>query len=220
MGQKVNPNSLRLKINETWKSRWFESAHYTDNLVADLKIRRLLAVRLKTAAVSRIEIGRDANKLVIDIYSARPGLIIGRKGTGTDELKKLVSAIVTSKVQINIIEVKTPDADANIIAQNIATQLEKRIPFKRAIKQTLERAREAGVRGIKVQVSGRLNGAEIARSEKSIYGTVPLSTLKSGVDYSYVTALTTFGIIGIKVWIYKGERGMESAMTAGSRQKQ
>lgn len=208
MGQKVNPGSQRLKINRTWKSLWFDKQHYTENLIADLRIRKVLGTKLKTAAVSRIELSRDANKLVIDIYSGRPGLIIGRKGTGTDELKRILSTFIDSKIQINIIEVKNPDTDANIIAQNIATQLEKRIPFKRAVKQSIERAKEAGVKGIKVYVAGRLNGAEIARGEKNSYGTVPLSTFKSDIDYAYVTALTTFGIIGIKVWIYKGEKDM------------
>lgn len=208
MGQKVNPKSMRLLINETWKSRWFDGQHYAANLISDLRIRRALEARLKIASLSRIDISRDANKLIIDIYSGRPGLIIGRKGTGTDELKKMISKLVDSKIQINIIEVKNPDGDAAVVAQNVATQLERRIPYKRAIKHALEKAKEVGVKGIKVQVAGRLNGAEIARTEKSLYGTVPLSTFKSHVDYSYITALTTYGIIGVKVWVYKGERNM------------
>lgn len=208
MGQKVNPFSQRLKINQTWKSRWFEHSHYAANLIADLRIRKALESRLRNASVSRIEISRDANKLVIDIYSGRPGLIIGRRGTGTDELKKVLSAFIDAKIQINIVEVKNPDADANIIALNIANQIEKRISFKRAIKQAIERAKENGIQGIKVHVAGRLNGAEIARSEKNSYGTVPLSTFKSDIDYAHVAALTTYGIIGVKVWIYKGEKDM------------
>ncbi|MFA5926843.1 MAG: 30S ribosomal protein S3 [Patescibacteria group bacterium] len=214
MGQKVNPKSQRLLINETWKSRWFDSQHYAENLISDLRIRQALQVRLKTAAVSRVDISRDANKLIVDIYSGRPGLIIGRKGTGTDELKKLLSKLVDSKIQINIVEVKNPDGDACVVAQNIATQIERRMPYKRVIKQALEKAKEVGVKGIKVQVSGRLNGAEIARQEKVIFGTVPLSTFKSHIDYSYVTALTTYGIIGVKVWVYKGERGMDDVALA------
>lgn len=206
MGQKVNPTLQRIKINGFWQASWFDRNKYGENVVSDLKIRRFLAERLKNSAVSKIHIRRDANKLVIDIHSGRPGLIIGRKGTGTDELKKALNSLVDSKIQINIVEVKNPDTNANIISLNIANQLEKRIPFKRAIKQTIERAKEAGAKGIKVQVSGRLNGAEIARTEKSIYGTVPLSTFRSQIDYAYNTALTTFGIIGVKVWVYKGEK--------------
>ncbi|MEK7096499.1 MAG: 30S ribosomal protein S3 [Patescibacteria group bacterium] len=205
MGQKVNPESIRLKINDTWRAKWFDKQNYAKNLVSDLKIRRYLSVQLKNAAVARVEIGRDANKIVIDIFSGRPGLIIGRKGTGTDEIKKGLSKIVEGKLQINIVEVKKPDMDPAVIGQSIATALEKRIPFKRAVKQALERAKEAGALGVKIQVSGRLNGAEIARSEKSIFGTVPLSSFKSDIDYALTSALTTYGIIGIKVWVYKGE---------------
>jgi len=206
MGQKVNPKSIRLKINELWQSKWFSRHAYRDNLIADLKIRRALEKKLKEAAVSRIEIRRDANKINIDIFSGRPGVVIGRGGAGTDELKKFLAGIIKDKIQINIIEVKKPDADATIIAQNVAAQIEKRIPFKRAMRQTIEKAKSAGVKGVKIQVSGRLNGAEIARTEKAIYGTVPLSTFKSDIDYRYLTALTTYGIIGIKVWVYQGER--------------
>lgn len=206
MGQKVNPKSIRLKINELWQSKWFSRHNYRDNLIADLKIRRALQKKLKEAAVSRIEIRRDANKLTIDIFSGRPGVVIGRGGAGTDELKKFLAGIIKDKIQINIIEVKKPDADATIIAQNVAAQIEKRIPFKRAMRQTIEKAKSAGVKGVKIQVSGRLNGAEIARTEKAIYGTVPLSTFKSDIDYRYLTALTTYGIIGVKVWVYQGER--------------
>jgi small subunit ribosomal protein S3 len=206
MGQKVNPKSIRLKINQIWQSKWYGKQSYQDYLIADLKIRRALEKKLKDAALSKVTISRDANKVSIDIYSGRPGIIIGRGGAGTDELKKFLAGFFKEKIQINIIEVKKPDADASIIAQNVAAQLEKRIPFKRAIKQVIDKAKTSGVKGIKVQVSGRLNGAEIARSEKLTYGTVPLSTFKSDIDYKYTTALTTYGIIGIKVWVYKGER--------------
>jgi small subunit ribosomal protein S3 len=205
MGQKVNPESIRLKINKTWRSKWFDKPHYQDSLISDLKIRKYLNSKLKNAAVARIDINRDANKLVINIYSGRPGLIIGRKGTGTDELKKDLVKFNDSKFQINIVEVKKPDMDAAVIGQNVAVQIEKRIPFKRAVKQALERAKEAGAKGVKIQVSGRLNGAEIARTEKSMHGTVPLSSFKSDIDYCLTNAMTTYGIIGIKVWVYKGE---------------
>jgi small subunit ribosomal protein S3 len=206
MGQKVNPKSIRLKINEMWSSNWFSKQNFVDNLIADLKIRQSLAKKLKDSAISKINIGRDANKLTIDIYSGRPGVIIGRGGAGTEELKKFINKITKEKIQINIIEVKRPDGDASIIAQNIANMVEKRMPYRRAMKQAIDKATGAGVKGIKIQIGGRLNGADIARSEKLSFGTVPLSTFKSSVDYKYTTALTTFGIIGIKVWIYNGEK--------------
>lgn len=206
MGQKVNPKSMRLKINETWKSLWFDKHNYADKLISDLKIRKLLEERLKDASVSDIYIKRDANKVIIDIHSGRPGVIIGRGGAGTDELKKLLSKHLTSRFQINIVEVKKADADASIIAQNVANQIEKRIPFRRAIRSSIEKAKESGVLGIKILASGRLNGADIARSEKAIYGTVPLSTFKSNIEYKHIQAHTTFGVIGIKVWVYKGEK--------------
>ncbi|MCX6809069.1 MAG: 30S ribosomal protein S3 [Candidatus Berkelbacteria bacterium] len=206
MGQKVNPRSIRLKINEMWSSRWFGRQNYTDNLITDLKIRGLLLKRLKDASVAEVVINRDANKVTIDIYSGRPGVIIGRGGAGTEELKKLLTDQIKEKIQINIIEIKRPDGDASIIAQNIASQIEKRLPFRRAMKQAVEKAKSAGVKGVKIQISGRLNGADIARSEKLSFGTVPLGTFKSDIDYKYITALTTFGIIGIKVWVYNGEK--------------
>lgn len=209
MGQKVNPKSMRLKINETWESLWFNSQNYAENLVADLKIRALLAKKLKDASVAEIAITRDVNKITVNIHSGRPGVIIGRGGTGTDELKKILAEQLKGRVQINIIEVKKPDGNAAIIAQNVASQIEKRIPFRRAIKQSIEKAKEAGVKGIKIIVSGRLNGADIARSEKAIFGTVPLSTFKSKIGYKHVQSHTTYGIIGVKVWVYTGESGMK-----------
>lgn len=206
MGQKVNPRSIRLKINEGWKSLWFGGQNFGEKLISDLQIRQILTKKLKEASVADVIISRDANKVTIDIHSGRPGVIIGRGGTGTDELKKLLSKYVKNRLQINIIEVKKPDASAAIVAQNIAIQIEKRIPFRRAIKQAVEKAKEAGVLGIKIVVAGRLNGADIARSEKAAYGTVPLSTFKSIIDYKHVQSQTTYGVIGVKVWIYKGEK--------------
>ena len=210
MGQKVNPTSMRLKINESWKSLWFGGQNYTENLISDLKIREMLGKRLKDASVSDIIISRDANKVTLDIHSGRPGVIIGRGGAGADELKKLLQRKLANRVQINIIEVKKPDADAKIIAQNIASAIERRVPFRRAMKQSVEKAREAGVKGIKVMVAGRLNGADIARSEKNSYGTVPLSVFKSNIEYQSIQAHTTFGVIGVKVWVYKGELDMKN----------
>lgn len=208
MGQKVNPKSMRLKINESWKSTWFEKKNYASQLISDIKLRTKLEKNLKTAAVTDIIIGRDANMISVSIYSARPGVIIGRGGAGSEKIKELVEKETGSKARINIIEVKRPETNASFIAQNIAFQLEKRMPFRRAMKQAAEKAKESGVKGIKIQISGRLNGADIARSEKVSNGTVPLSTFRSGVDYAYVTALTTFGIIGIKVWVYNGDKEM------------
>lgn len=209
MGQKVNPTSMRLKINESWRSLWFGGQNYAEYLISDLKIRKILDKRLKDASVSEVIIRRDANKVTIDIHSGRPGVIIGRGGAGTDELKKLLQKNLTGRLQINIIEVKKPDADASIIAQNVASAIERRVPFRRAMKQSIEKAKESGVKGIKILVSGRLNGADIARSEKNSYGTVPLSMFKSNIEYKHVQSHTTFGVIGVKVWVYKGERGMK-----------
>ena len=206
MGQKVNPKSIRLKINQTWSSRWFGRTNYAESLISDLLIKRALAKKLKDASVSKILINRDSNKVTLDIYSGRPGVIIGRGGSGTEDLKKFLATWVKEKIQINIIEVKKPDSDAAIIAANVSAQIEKRIPYRRAMKQSIEKAKAAGIKGIKIQIAGRLNGADIARSEKLAFGTVPLGTFRSDVDYKNLTALTTFGIIGIKVWVYKGER--------------
>lgn len=208
MGQKVNPKSMRMKINKIWSSRWFSDDQYADKLNQDIKIRSIIEEKLKDAAVSEVIINRDSNKVAIDIHSGRPGVVIGRGGAGTDLLKKHLAKFIKDKIHINIIEIKKPDADATIIAKNIASQIEKRIPFRRAIRQVMERAKTAGAKGIKIQISGRLNGAEIARSEKFNHGTVPLSTFKSDVDYRYQTALTTYGIIGIKVWVYNGVKLM------------
>jgi len=206
MGQKVNPKSIRLMINERWESLWFSKHNYSNNLIADLKIRKVLAQKLKEASVSKIEIVRGSNKVTLNIYTGRPGIIIGRRGTGTEELKAWLSKYVKEKLQINIIETKKPDTNASIIAQNIAIQIEKRIPFRRAIKQAIERAKESGVKGLKIMVAGRLNGVDIARREKALYGTVPLSSFKSNIEFRYIQAHTTYGVIGVKVWVYKGEK--------------
>ena len=206
MGQKVNPTSWRLKINETWKSRWFGGSSYSTMLHQDLKIRKYLGAEYRAAAISDVFIDRDANKITVTIRTARPGVIIGRGGAGASKIKDGIERLVSgNKVKVNIEEVKNPDADANVVAQNIASMLEKRMPFRRAMKQSIEKAMQSSAKGIKVQISGRLNGAEIARSEKAIAGLVPLSSLKSQIDYAYFPAQTTFGVIGIKVWIYRGD---------------
>jgi len=220
MGQKVNPTSWRLKINETWKSRWFAGAKYADMLHEDLAIRKYIAKEFQSAAISRVEIDRDANKITIGIKTARPGVIIGKGGTGASKIKESIEKLLRgSKIKINIEEVRNPDADANVVGQNIANQLEKRMPYRRAMKQAIEKAQQGGVKGIKVQISGRLNGAEIARSEKAIFGLVPLSSLKSQIDYAYIPALTTYGVIGIKVWIYKGESTQNPPRTEASKRE-
>ena len=206
MGSKVNPHSIRLKINKTWNSRWFGKQSYLDSFLNDLKIKSLLKEKLKEASVSEVIIKRDANKVAVNIFSGRPGVIIGRGGSGVEDLKKMLEKETNNRVQVNIVPVKKPDIDAAIIAQNIAFQIEKRIPFKRAVKQTLDKAKAAGVKGIKITVAGRLNGIDIARRETFNHGTVPLSTFSSDIDYKNVTALTTYGIIGVKVWVYNGQR--------------
>lgn len=209
MGQKVNPKSIRLLINEKWNSLWFSSSNYTKFLISDIQIRKYLMKKLKDASVSDIVIGRDSNKVTVDIYSARPGVIIGRGGAGTEEIRKLLSKQIQGRLQINIVEIKKPDSNAAVVAQGVVAQVERRMPFRRVLKQAVEKAKNAGVKGIKIMVSGRLNGAEIARSEKIIFGTVPLSTFKSDIDYAYFQAHTTYGVIGVKVWIYKGEGRLE-----------
>ena len=204
MGQKNPPKSLRLKLNETWNSSWFNEKKYGDQLIEDIKIRNEILKKLKAGMISKVLIDRDANQTTVSIYTARPGVLIGRSGSGSEKIKEMIEKIINNKIRLNIIEVKKSELNAAIIGQNVAAQLEKRMPFRRALKQAVENAKEEGVRGIKVQVSGRLNGADIARSEKSSFGSVPLSTLKCQIDYACTTALTTFGIIGIKVWVYMG----------------
>jgi len=205
MGQKVNPTSWRLKVNESWKSRWFGHGRVADMLHKDLEIRKYLLSEFRSAAISNVIIDRDADKITVSLKTARPGVIIGKGGAGATKIKEGVERIARgSKVKINIEEVRNPDGDAGVIAQNIAAQIEKRIPYRRAMKQALERAEQSGVAGAKIQISGRLNGAEIARSEKLTFGLVPLSSIKSQIDFCYLPAFTTYGVVGIKVWVYKG----------------
>lgn len=206
MGAKANPNGVRLKINKGWKSIWFDDKRYADQLIEDISLRRRLIGELKNTSVSDVKIDRDANQITVSIFSARPGIIIGRGGAGSEKIKKLVEKFTKSKARVNIIEVKRPDSDAMYIAQNIASQIERRIPFRRSIKQAIEKAKDTGIKGVKISVSGRLNGVDIARNEKASWGTVPLSTLKSDIDFVHIPALTTYGIIGVKVWVYKGEK--------------
>ena len=206
MGQKVNPIGLRVGVIRTWESRWFAQGKlYARQLHEDLKLRNYLKKKLKHAGVSKIEMERAANKLKVIISTARPGVVIGKKGTGIDALKLDVQAMTPNEVFINIQEVRKPDVDAQLVAENIAIQLEKRVSWRRALKKAIASAVRGGVRGVKVQVSGRLDGAEIARTEWYNEKSVPLHTLRADIDYGTAEAKTTYGIIGLKVWIYKGD---------------
>ena len=205
MGQKVNPISLRLNINRTWDSRWYAGKNYASLLQQDLKIRSFIVKKLKQAAVSKVVIERPAKKACITIYSARPGIIIGKKGTDLDALKKEVTKMIGSEVSINILEIRKPEVDSQLVADGIAQQLERRVSFRRAMKKAVQSALRLGAQGIRVNCAGRLGGAEIARVEWYREGRVPLHTLRADIDYATSTAFTTYGACGIKVWIFKGE---------------
>jgi small subunit ribosomal protein S3 len=205
MGQKIHPVGLRLGITRTWDSRWFEKKHYVDWLHEDVAIRKFFNRWMRSAAISKIEIERRANQARVIVNTAKPGIIIGKRGVGIEDIRKSLEKLTGKNVQVNVMEIKHPELDARLVAQNIVDQLEKRIAFRRAMKQAIMRTMKAGARGIKVQVSGRLGGAEIARTEHSADGKVPLHTLRADIDYAHVEAFTTFGRIGVKVWIYRGE---------------
>ncbi len=206
MGQKVNPVGLRLGVNRTWDSRWFaDGADYGRLLHEDLKVRAELKKRLYQAGVSRIIIERPHKKCRITIYAARPGVIIGKKGADIEKLRKDVAAITGGEVHLNIVEIRKPEADAQLIAENITSQLERRIAFRRAMKRSMQSAMRLGAKGIRINVSGRLGGAEIARMEWYKEGRVPLHTLRADMDFGFAEAKTTYGIIGVKVWVFKGE---------------
>ena len=205
MGQKVNPYGIRLGINKTWSSRWFSKNQYTKLLHQDLKIKNYVEKKLKNASISKINIERAAKKLRLSIFSSRPGIIIGKKGADIETLKNDLSKMSNLEVFLDIKEVRKPEVDAKLVAENIAAQLEKRISFRRAMKKAVQSAMRLGAKGVKVVCSGRLGGAEIARTEKYHEGSVPLHTLRGDIDYSTAEAETTYGICGIKVWINKGE---------------
>lgn len=208
MGQKVNPNGFRVGVIRDWNSRWYaDKKNFADNLVEDNKVREFVKQKLYTAGISKIEIERAAKRLKLNIYTAKPGIVIGKGGAGIDQLKKEISALTPDKnVVLNIVEVKNVDANAQLMAENIAAQLEKRISFRRAMKQTIQRAmRMHGVQGVKTMCGGRLGGAEIARSETYHEGTIPLQTLRADIEYGFAEADTIYGKIGVKVWVYKGE---------------
>ncbi|HUP65619.1 MAG TPA: 30S ribosomal protein S3 [Thermoanaerobaculia bacterium] len=205
MGQKVHPYGFRLGFNKTWHSRWFAGKQFSAMLHRDLKLREDLKKRLSHAGVAEIDIERTANKMRINIYTSRPGIIIGRKGAEVDKLRDELQKMTDGEVYINIQEIQRPELDSQLVAENIASQLERRVAFRRAMKKAMESAFRFGAKGIKVRVSGRLNGAEIARSEWYQDGRLPLHTLKADIDYGQAEARTTYGVIGVKVWIYKGE---------------
>jgi small subunit ribosomal protein S3 len=205
MGQKVNPVGLRLGINRTWDSRWYADGDYADLLNADLKMRDYLRDRLKQAGLSKIIIERPAKKARITLHSARPGVIIGRKGGDIEKLRADLTRMTGSDVHLNIVEVRKPEIDAQLVAENIAQQLERRVTVRRALKRAVQSAMRLGADGIKITCGGRLGGAEIARSVMYREGQVPLHTLRGNIDYATCEANTTYGVIGVKVWIYKGE---------------
>jgi small subunit ribosomal protein S3 len=206
MGQKVNPYGFRLGVTTDWKSRWFSDKEYTDYLIEDWKIRDYLMRQLPHAAISRIEVERTRDRLRVDVHTARPGIVIGRRGSEADRLRAGLTKITgNAKVQLNIQEIKQPELDAALIAQGVADQLAGRVNFRRAMKRAVQNAQKAGVLGIRVQCSGRLNGAEMSRTEWYREGRVPLHTLRADIDYGFREAKTTYGRIGVKVWIYKGD---------------
>jgi small subunit ribosomal protein S3 len=205
MGQKINPIGLRLGINKTWDSRWFAGDNYADKLHEDIKIRAYVKKTLNQAGVSKVIIERTGKKCYVSIHSARPGVVIGKKGADIDNVKKSVQKLTKDEVHLNIIEVRKPELDSVLIAEGIAQQLERRVAFRRAMKRAVQSALRMGAEGIRINVSGRLGGAEIARMEWYREGRVPLHTLRADVDYGIATALTAYGIIGVKVWVFKGE---------------
>lgn len=207
MGQKVNPHGLRVGIIKDWDSHWFvDKKDFAANVKEDKEIRNLLKKKYYQAAISKIAIERAANRISITVYTARPGVLIGKQGAEIEVIKKTVAKLCKGKqISINVSEVKKPDADAQLVAEGIAAQIEKRVSFRRAMKQAIGRTMRSGIKGVKVCVSGRLDGAEIARSESYHEGSIPLQTLRADIEYGFAEAHTTFGVIGIKCWIYKGE---------------
>ena len=214
MGQKVNPHGLRVGVIKGWDSKWYAGKDYEKFLLEDIKIREFIKEKLFLSGISKVEIERASNKARISIHTAKPGMVIGRQGSNIELLKSDLKKMTESAIEINIVEVKTPDMDATLVAENIAAQLERRIAFRRAMKQCVGRTMRMGAKGIKITCGGRLGGAEIARSESYREGSIPLHTLCADIDYGTAEAHTTYGRIGIKVWIYKGEVLPESKEAA------
>ena len=215
MGQKVNPTGLRVKVIRGWDSVWFSERKYSDLLKEDLKIRNFLNDKVGHAGISKVVIERSTSKVRVTIHTSRPGIIIGKKGAGIDVLKAQLQALTTTELLLNIKEVRKAEIDSKLVAENIATQLERRVAFRRAMKKAIQSAMKFGAEGIKVQLGGRLAGAEMARVERYMEGRVPLHTLRADIDYGTATARTTYGAIGVKVWIFKGE-----ILEKGKRQNQ
>ncbi len=205
MGQKVNPVGLRIGIIRDWESKWYAGKDFAELLHEDIKVREYITKRLKDASVSKVEIERAANRVNITVHTAKPGMVIGKGGTEVEALRKALNQLTGKRVHINILEIKKADIDAKLVAENIARQLENRVSFRRAQKQAIQRAMRAGAKGIRTMVSGRLGGADIARAEHYSEGTVPLHTLRADIDYATAEADTTYGKLGVKVWIYRGE---------------
>ena len=218
MGQKVHPHGIRLGIVKTWDAKWYADKDFAKNLHEDIKIRKELKKQLMASGVSRIETERSKNRLKLTIHTAKPGMVIGRGGSGIEQIKDSLKKFTDKKLDINISEIKQPDLDATLVAENIAAQLERRIAFRRAMKQSVGRTMRLGAKGIKIMCSGRLGGAEIARSESYREGSIPLHTLRADIDYGFAEANTTYGRIGIKVWIFKGEILPERKVKAESVQ--
>ena len=205
MGQKVNPHGIRVGVIKDWDSKWYAEADFADNLVEDHKIRKFLKKKLYNSGVSKIEIERASDRVKVIIYTAKPGVVIGKGGAEIEKLKAEVQKLTEKKLFVDIKEVKRPERDAQLVAENIAQQLENRVSFRRAMKSTMGRSMKAGVKGIKTSCSGRLGGADMARTEFYSEGTIPLQTLRADIDYGFAEADTTYGKIGVKVWVYKGE---------------
>ncbi len=204
MGQKVNPIGLRLGITKRWTSQWYAEKDFKDKLLEDQRIKKAVKSKIYYAGISKIEIERKRNKMTINIYAAMPGIIIGRKGSEVEKLKKFISSLTDSEVTVNVRDVSKPEIDSQLIAENIALQLEKRMPYRRVMKRAIYTALKKGAEGIKIQLSGKLGGAEMARTEWVKEGRIPLSTLRADIDYGFAESLTQAGVIGIKVWVFKG----------------
>jgi len=218
MGQKINPIGIRVNINRTWDSRWYAKADYAKMLHEDLKIRKYLQKALESAGVSKIVLERSAKKMRVTLYTSKPGIIIGKKGADIEKIKNQVAKFTTDEVHLNIVEIRKPEIDSTLIAQGIAQQLMRRIAFRRAMKRAVQSAMRLGAQGIRINCSGRLNGSEIARMEWYREGRVPLHTLRADIDYGTAEAITTYGVIGIKVWVFKGEVLTNDPMAQDKRQ--
>ena len=219
MGQKVNPHGMRGGVIKDWDSKWYAEADFSDNLVEDYNIRKFVKKELYSAGISKIEIERASDRVKVFIYTAKPGVVIGKGGADIEKLKAKIQKLTTKKVSIDIKEIKRPDGDAQLVAENIALQLENRVSFRRAMKSVMSRTmKTAGVKGIKTSVSGRLGGADMARTEFYSEGTIPLQTLRADIEYGFAEADTTYGKVGVKVWIYKGEVLPTKSVKEGSEQ--